>query len=48
LSPFCDTVATLLSLRDHGYKLRVASKGGAVKQWQKLMKKELGALKKAD
>jgi putative hydrolase of the HAD superfamily len=37
LTPFPDTVPTLLKLRDAGYKLGVASKGRAVKQWQKLI-----------
>jgi len=37
LTPFPDTVPTLLKLRDAGYKLGVASKGRAVKQWQKLV-----------
>jgi len=37
LKPFPDTVSTLLKLRDSGYKLGVASKGRAVKQWQKLI-----------
>ena len=37
LMPFPDTVPTLLKLRDAGYKLGVASKGRAVKQWQKLI-----------
>ena len=37
LTPFPDTVPTLLKLRDAGYKLGVASKARAVKQWQKLI-----------
>jgi len=37
LTPFPDTAPTLLKLRDAGYKLGVASKGRAVKQWQKLI-----------
>jgi putative hydrolase of the HAD superfamily len=37
LTPFPDTVPTLLRLRDGGLKLGVASKGRAVKQWQKLI-----------
>jgi putative hydrolase of the HAD superfamily len=37
LTPFPDTVPTLLKLRDAGYKLGVASNGRAVKQWQKLI-----------
>jgi putative hydrolase of the HAD superfamily len=37
LTPFPDTVPTLLKLRDGGFKLGVASKGRAVKQWQKLI-----------
>jgi putative hydrolase of the HAD superfamily len=37
LTPFPDTVPTLLKLRDAGYKLGVASRGRAVKQWQKLI-----------
>jgi len=37
LTPFPDTVPTLLKLRDTGHKLGVASKGRAVKQWQKLI-----------
>jgi putative hydrolase of the HAD superfamily len=37
LKPFPDTVSTLLKLRDDGYRLGVASKGRAVKQWQKLI-----------
>jgi putative hydrolase of the HAD superfamily len=37
LKPFPDAVPTLLGLRDNGYKLGVASKGRAVKQWQKLI-----------
>jgi putative hydrolase of the HAD superfamily len=37
LTPFPDTVPTLLKLRDSGYKLGIASKGRAVKQWQKLI-----------
>jgi putative hydrolase of the HAD superfamily len=37
LTPFPDTVPTLLRLRGAGYKLGVASKGRAVKQWQKLI-----------
>jgi len=37
LKPFPDTVPTLLKLRDDGYRLGVASKGRAVKQWQKLI-----------
>jgi putative hydrolase of the HAD superfamily len=37
LTPFPDTVPTPLKLRDAGYKLGVASKGRAVKQWQKLI-----------
>ena len=37
LTPFPDTVPTLLKLRDARYKLGVASKGRAVKQWQKLI-----------
>jgi putative hydrolase of the HAD superfamily len=37
LTPFHDTVPTLLKLRDTGYKLGIASKGRAVKQWQKLI-----------
>jgi putative hydrolase of the HAD superfamily len=36
LRPFADAVPTLLRLRDMGLKLGVASKGRAVKQWQKL------------
>jgi len=36
LTPFPDTVPTLLKLRDAGYKLGVASKGRAVKQRQRL------------
>jgi putative hydrolase of the HAD superfamily len=35
LTPFPDTAPTLLKLRDAGYKLGVASKERAVKQWQK-------------
>ena len=42
LTPFPDTVPTLLKLRDAGYKLGVASKGRAVKQWQKLIQLGLG------
>jgi len=37
LTPFPDTVPTLLKFRDAGYKLGVASKGRAVKEWQKLI-----------
>ena len=37
LKPFPDTVPTLLKLRDDGCKLGVATKGRAVKQWQKLI-----------
>jgi len=37
LTPFPDTILTLLKLRDSGYKLGVASNGRAVKQWQKLI-----------
>ena len=37
LTPFPDTLPTLLKLRDAGYKLGVASKGRGVKQWQKLI-----------
>jgi putative hydrolase of the HAD superfamily len=37
LTPFPDTVPTLLRLRGAGYKLGVASKGRAVKEWQKLI-----------
>jgi putative hydrolase of the HAD superfamily len=37
LKPFPDTVPTLLKLRDDGYRLGVATKGRAVKQWQKLI-----------
>ena len=37
LAPFRDAVPTLLKLRDDGYRLGVASKGRAVKQWQKLI-----------
>jgi len=37
LTPFPDTVPTLLKLRDAGYKLDVASEGRAVKHWQKLI-----------
>ena len=37
LTPFPDTIPTLLKLRDSGYRLGVASKGRAVKQWQKLI-----------
>jgi len=37
LTPFPDAASTLLELRDAGYKLGVASKGRAVKQWQKLI-----------
>jgi len=37
LKPFPDTVPTLLKLRDGGYRVGVASKGRAVKQWQKLI-----------
>ena len=37
LTPFPDTLPMLLKLRDAGYKLGVASKGRAVKQWQKLI-----------
>jgi putative hydrolase of the HAD superfamily len=37
LKPFPDTLPTLLKLRDSGCKLGVASKGRAVKQWQKLI-----------
>ncbi len=37
LRPFPDTLPTLLKLRDDGYRLGVASKGRAVKQWQKLI-----------
>jgi len=37
LKPFPDTLPTLLKLRDTGYKLGVACKGRAVKQWQKLI-----------
>jgi putative hydrolase of the HAD superfamily len=37
LTPFPDTLPTLLKLRDAGYKLGVASKGRAVKQRQKLI-----------
>jgi len=35
--PFPDTVPTLLTPREAGYKLGVASKGRAVKQWEKLI-----------
>ncbi len=42
LRPFSDTVPTLLKLRDDGHKLGVASKGRAVKQWQKLIQLGLG------
>jgi putative hydrolase of the HAD superfamily len=38
LTPFPDSVPTLLKLRDAGYKLGVASKGRAVKLWQKLIR----------
>jgi putative hydrolase of the HAD superfamily len=41
LAPFPDTVPTLLKLRDDRYKLGVASKGRAVKQWQKLIQLRL-------
>jgi putative hydrolase of the HAD superfamily len=37
LTPFPDAVPTLLKLRDAGYKLGIASKGRAAKQWQKLI-----------
>jgi putative hydrolase of the HAD superfamily len=37
LTPFPDTIPTLLKLRDSGYRLGVASNGRAVKQWQKLI-----------
>jgi putative hydrolase of the HAD superfamily len=37
LTPFPEAVPILLKLRDAGYKLGVASKGRAVKQWQKLI-----------
>jgi len=37
LTPFPDTVPTLLKFRDAGYKLGIASKGQAAKQWQKLI-----------
>lgn len=37
LTPWPETVPTLLKLRDNGYKIGVASKGRAVKQWQKLI-----------
>ena len=36
-TPFPDTNPSLLTLREAGYKLGVASKGRAVKQWQKLI-----------
>lgn len=37
LTPFPDAVVTLLKLRDRRFRLGVASKGRAVKQWQKLI-----------
>jgi putative hydrolase of the HAD superfamily len=37
LTPFPETVPTLLKLRDGGLRLGIASKGRAVKQWQKLI-----------
>jgi putative hydrolase of the HAD superfamily len=44
LTPFPDTVMTLLKLRDRGFRLGVASKGRAVKQWQKLIQLGLDRL----
>jgi len=37
LKPYPDTVPTLLKLRDMGLKLAVASSGGSVKEWEKLI-----------
>jgi len=38
LVPLSDTVPTLLSLRDQGYKLGIITNGLAVKQWEKLIR----------
>ncbi len=38
LVPFPDTVPTILSLRDRGYKLGVITEGRSVKQWEKLIR----------
>ncbi|MBS7248234.1 MAG: HAD family hydrolase [Candidatus Jordarchaeales archaeon] len=38
LRPHPETVPTLLKLRDHGYKIGVASAGNPVKQWEKLIR----------
>jgi len=38
IQPFPETVRTLLTLRDAGYVLAVASEGQAVKQWDKLIR----------
>jgi len=38
LVPFSDTVPSLLSLRDSGYKLGAITNGLAVKQWEKLIR----------
>lgn len=38
LHPFPDTVPTLLSLRDKGFRLGVVTDGTPVKQWEKLIR----------
>lgn len=38
LKPYPDTIPTLLSLRDRGYRIGLVSGGDPVKQWQKLIK----------
>lgn len=38
LVPYADTVPTLLSLRDGGYRLGVITDGVPVKQWEKLIR----------
>ena len=38
LKPYPDTIPTLLTLRDHGYRIGLVSGGDPVKQWQKLIK----------
>jgi putative hydrolase of the HAD superfamily len=38
LNPFPDTIPTLLTLRDVGYKLGVITDGKAIKQWEKIIR----------
>jgi putative hydrolase of the HAD superfamily len=44
LTPYPDTMPTLLSLRDNGYRLAVVTDGLNVKQWEKLIRLGLSDL----